>query len=353
MTRICIYLLRSSAVHSILTCFFLPLFCNNCQAQLSDQIIPISKSVSGQVAQDYIFITPSSLNNNSSHPTTLEILDSVGNPIFFKPFTDKTSAPYSSVAVSDFKLQPSGLMSYTYKLHNGNRAMYLLDSNFVIVDSIECINGASTDGHDLIHLPNGSFHLVGLKEKPMDLSSLTTKTGGTGVVNGIVIDQVIQRFDAQKNLLFEWEVLNHIPLGDTYSHFFKDSARLDHSHYNSIDIDTDGNYLLSFRHLHEITKVDSSTGQIIWRFWGKQNQFTFVGDNMPFSGQHYAKRLANGNLLLFDNGAYNSTPQARAIEYQLDETNMTATAVWQFKEPNGVSSKFAGNAHRLSNGNTL
>ncbi len=63
-----------------------------------------------------------------------------------------------------------------------------------------------------------------------------------------------------------------------------------------------GIILLSFRHLNEVTKIDSSSGEIIWRLGGKQNQFTFLGDTMPFSAQHDARRIANGNLTLFDNG---------------------------------------------------
>jgi hypothetical protein len=78
-----------------------------------------------------------------------------------------------------------------------------------------------------------------------------------------------------------------------------------------------------------------------------------LGDTIKFTAQHDARRIANGNITLFDNGTYSSLPTARAIEYQLDEENKTATAVWQFHEPNGFSSVFIGNTNRLPNGNTL
>ena len=45
----------------------------------------------------------------------------------------------------------------------------------------------------------------------------------------------------------------------------------------------------------------------MWRLGGKKNQFTFIGEheeNAPYYtvGQHDVHRLANGNLLYFDNG---------------------------------------------------
>lgn len=322
-------------------------------AQLTGQIAPISSKVSGSVSGGYIFITQSTLDSADAYPTALCILDSVGNPVFFKACTEQISGPYTRTFIGDFKLQPSGMLSYSSQLATGGMGMYLLDSNFKIVDSIRCANGVATDGHDFLHFQDGSYHLVGTEERMMDLSGMVTNNGIPGEENAMVTGNVIQRFDAQKNQTFEWKSLDYFALSDVYSQYFTKPSELDHSHYNSIELDDDGNYILSFRHLHEITKIDSSSGQIIWRLGGKQNQFTFLGDTMKFTAQHDARRIANGNITVFDNGTYNSTPVARAIEYQLDEVNMTATVVWQFQEPNGYSSLFIGNANRLPNGNTL
>jgi len=323
------------------------------KAQLTGQIAPIKSIVSGDVSGGYVFITQSTLDSVGTYPSALCIMDSVGNPIFFKAITNQTSGPYYPARISDFKLQPSGMLSFSSKLTSGGMGMYLLDSNFNIVDSINCTNGVATDGHDFIHLADGSYHLVGTEERMMDLSGIVTNTGVTGEVDAIVTGNVIQHFDAQKNLVFEWKSLDYFAITDVYTHYFRKPDKLDHSHYNSLEIDDDGNYILSFRHLHEITKVNAYSGEIVWRLGGKQNQFTLLGDTMPFSAQHDARRIANGNITMFDNGFYNSTPAARAIEYKLDEINMTATAIWQFQEPNGYKSLFIGNANRLPNGNTL
>src|SRR2546422_8452549 len=49
-------------------------------------------------------------------------------------------------------------------------------------------------------------------------------------------------------------------------------------HGNSIELDSDGNLLLSSRHMSEITKIDRQTGDIIWRMGlnSKHNDFTFL-----------------------------------------------------------------------------
>ena len=323
------------------------------KAQVTDQIAPMNSKVTGDVSNGYIFITQSTLDSADTYPTALCVMDSIGNPIFFKAVTKQTSAPYVRTQASDFKIQPSGLFSYSTRLVSNKIGMYLMDNDFYIVDSIQCVDEILTDGHDFIHTPDGSYHLVGTEERTMDLSSLYTDNGIQGNVDAVVTGNVIQRFDVQKNLVFEWKSLDHFAVSDVYSFYFTDPSELDHSHYNSLEIDDDGNYILSFRHLHEITKVDALSGQIIWRLGGKNNQFTFLGDTMRYSAQHDARRIDNGNLTLFDNGTYNSSPVARAVEYQLDEVNMTATAVWQFHEPNGYNSQFIGNTNRLPNGNTL
>jgi hypothetical protein len=346
-------ILSMASVYRISVLFLFIFGCLLGHAQRIDQLLPVQRIVSGEVAPGYIFLSPTTLDSVNTYPTSLLILDEVGRPVFFKPFSKQQAGPFAPERISDFKLQPSGLLSYSSPLTVGGQGMYLLDSNLAIVDSIRSSSSWVTDAHDFLHFPNGSYHLVGNEERIMDLSGLQTKSGDPGAKNAKVYGQVLERFNSQKQLEFDWKSLDYFALSDVYTHFFTDSTQLDHSHYNALEIDTDGNYLLSFRHLHEITKVDSSTGQLIWRFGGKNNQFTFLGDTMPFSAQHHVQRIANGNLTLFDNGDYNSTPVARGIEYQMDELAKTATVVWQFPEPGGYSSKFTGSTQRLANGNTL
>ncbi len=141
---------------------------------------------------------------------------------------------------------------------------------------------------------------------------------------------------------------------------------LDYTHVNAVAIDpTDNNLLTSFRHTSEIVKINRSTGQVMWRLGGKMNQFTFINEheeNAPFYtvGQHDVHRLANGNLLYFDNGNLTGgstypSPRSysRAVEYALDEVNKTATLVWEYRHVPDIVANCQGSVKRMANGNTL
>lgn len=128
----------------------------------------------------------------------------------------------------------------------------------------------------------------------------------------------------------------------------------DFDHPNSLDFDRDGNYIVSYRNMGEITKIDARTGAIIWRFGGRNNQFTIRGDPLGgFSAQHTARILDNGNLLLYDNGTRHTPPETRAVEYRLDPVARTADMVWQFRHSPPFWVPYTGSTQRLRSGNTV
>ncbi|HLT23747.1 MAG TPA: arylsulfotransferase family protein, partial [Ignavibacteria bacterium] len=129
--------------------------------------------------------------------------------------------------------------------------------------------------------------------------------------------------------------------------------KIDYSHGNSIEPDWDGNLLISSRHMDEITKINRTTGDIIWRFGGLNNEFTFLNDTRGFTYQHDARRVAPRRITLFDNGNHHSPPYSRVVEYELDEVNKTAELVWEFDHNKEIFGFAMGNAQRLPNGNTV
>jgi hypothetical protein len=129
---------------------------------------------------------------------------------------------------------------------------------------------------------------------------------------------------------------------------------LDFDHPNSLDFDHDGNYVVSYRNMGEVTKIDAKTGAIIWRLGGRNNQYTFRNDPKGgFSAQHTARILDNGNLLLYDNGTRHTPPETRVVEYRLDTARMTADLVWEFRHDPPFYVPFTGSSQRLANGNTV
>ena len=98
----------------------------------------------------------------------------------------------------------------------------------------------------------------------------------------------------------------------------------------------------------------------MWHLGGKENDFTFVlGPSVPitepvhFYYQHDIRRLPNGNITLFDNHNNPGPQNSRAVEYELDEQNLTATLVRALHHSPETFSKALGNAQMLPNGNML
>lgn len=234
----------------------------------------------------------------------------------------------------------------------------MMDSSYNVVKQYFMGNGYRADEHEFQVYPDGKSLLMCYDTHPnLDLSYL----GGLDTVD--VIGCVVQQLDADQNVIFEWRTWDHMVYADAIAWAYDDIAQgnpvFDWIHANSMELDTDGNLLLSSRHLCEITKIDFSTGDMMWRLGGDNNQFTFVNDPDPshFSGQHDFRRLPNGNYTLFNNGN-NVTPNvSSAKEYQLDQVNKVATMVWKYKHPMvGTANVFGpamGSVQRLSNGNTF
>ena len=86
----------------------------------------------------------------------------------------------------------------------------------------------------------------------------------------------IQELDIKTGrVLFEWHSIDHVQLVESYYHLPRDPGRIfDYFHVNSIEIDHDGNLLVSARNTHTIYKISRRTGKILWRLGGKRSDFT-------------------------------------------------------------------------------
>ena len=299
----------------------------------SDLPIPIV-NISKSSSEGYIFMTVPWWGSGKPYNV---IYDNSGSPVFYK------SCAYLS---ADFKLHNNGLITY-YDYHSTQ--FYIMDSSFSIVDSIKAGNGFTTDEHDIKLLPNGNSILIGFNSILIDMSKIVE--GGNPYADVIV--NVIQEIDKNKNVIFEWKALDHYKITDVSSSVNLLNAAFLHSHINSIDIDLDGNLIISSRTLNEISKIDKKTGKFIWRMGGKNNQFSFINDTLGFSGQHSVNVLPNGNFLFFDNGISRIPPFSRIAEYKIDTINKSATLVWSYRNNPDIFSPLWGNVQRLENGNSF
>jgi hypothetical protein len=294
----------------------------------------VSTTLYGSPAFGRLFLA--SVRFTGSYVPYLMILDDTGKPIFYRKMQGWCS---------DFKLQPNGLLTY-FDTFRGR--FYAMDSTYAVIDSFYCGNGYSTDLHELRILPNGHALLLGDDPEPVDMSLVVPGGNRAAVVTGIVL----QELDRNKNVVFEWRSWDHFQITDA-THEDLTAATIDYVHSNAIELDVDGNILLSSRHMDEISKINRATGETIWRMGGAHNQFTFVNDSIAFSHQHAIRRLENGDITLFDNGNFHNPPFSRAVEYRLDEVSKTATLVWQYRNSPDTYGLAMGYVQRLPGGHTV
>jgi hypothetical protein len=286
----------------------------------------------------YIFFAPFVWPfNNSDY---LIISDNHGIPIFYRKM---------STILFDFQKQPNGNLTY-FDTNSG--LYYELNNKYQTVNTHSMQNGYPTDFHELRILENGHSLMFSYDQETVRMD--TVVAGGDS--NAVVIGLVLQELDENKNLLFQWRSWDHYKITDATDDINLTDPVIDYVHANAIELDYDGNILLSCRHMDEITKINRTTGAIIWRWGGehcKNNQFTFLNDPIGFSHQHCIRRLPNGNYTIFDNGNLHSPQFSRAVEYQMDEPNRLVTLVWENTNDPVTYTDAMGSVERLANHNTI
>ena len=274
----------------------------------------------------YYFLCPIKFGSNPNGivPTHM-ILDEFGDVVYYKPFNNIGNT-------GDFKINQNGMITYSL-----DQKFYLLDSTFYVVDSVLTPLGYLNDAHDFQLLPNGHILMLALENIQMDLSSYNffgINHTNPGSATAIVKCGIVLELDQNKNVIFEWHSKDHYDFEDIDIAWCNNPNMVDWTHYNAIEMDSDSNLLVSSRHFNEITKINRTTGTIMWRLGGNANQFSFVNDPQMFKRQHDIRKLSNGNYTLFDNGdGSNSIPyhSARGKEYLLNETLHTAELIWSYE----------------------
>ena len=275
------------------------------------------------------------------------ILDSAGSPILTSKTQSLGELACNGLFVS---LQGTKGVDQNYQCKN---------SAFVPVGkSVVAGNGYIADNHDFRVLPNGHSLVMIYDSQYVDMSKIVA--GGYPAAR--IDESVIQEVDVDNKVVFQWRSFDHVPITDTYKPLGKN---MDYIHVNSIWFDElDGNIIASCRETSEVIKINRTTGDFVWRMGGKHNEFTFIngipGNTDPpmFKEQHSARRLANGNLTVFDNGGAPNVPGmeqlfSRATEYVIDEVHKTATLVWQFRHNPDIITSNGGSVKRLPGGHTI
>jgi outer membrane protein assembly factor BamB len=246
----------------------------------------------------------------------------------------------AAVSLTSFQAHPNGL----YTLSNASEAFRVLDELGRDVDLITCVN-RETRFHHIRVEQGGDYWIMCNVEQVMDLTSL----GGLPAVN--TIWTVVQHVSAEGSLLFEWNSFDHFAITDNPLSGIASATTINVTHGNAVTIDSDGNLIVSFRELNEITKIDTATGDVIWRFGGLANQFTLQGDPKgSFERQHGVVITDNGDIQFLDNGA---VAPSRMVRYRLDEQALTARLVMEFIDSPTTYTPLGGSTQSYGNGNAM
>jgi hypothetical protein len=214
------------------------------------------------------------------------------------------------------------------------------------IDLLGCVGWESTRPHEVRVMAGGDYWVLCNETTIEDL----TQYGGGAAVE--VLWTVLQHVAKDRQLLWEWKASDHFEITDLGVEGFSTAELVNVTHGNAIAFDTDGNILLSFRNLNEITKVDAETGNVIWRFGGGlKNEFAFVGDPKGSIWRQHGLRVVEPGVIQFiDNG---DQPPSRLVRYRMDEQEMTATLMLEYIHASNVYSPVGGGTDVMPDGGGL
>jgi hypothetical protein len=219
----------------------------------------------------------------------------------------------------------------------------IADAGYRTVRRVQAAAGLRGDLHEFVITPRDTALLTSYVIRKADLRAVG------GPRDGTIQDAIFQEIDlASGRLLLEWHSIDHVPLEESYAPV---EANWDFFHINSVDLDGDGNLLISSRSMQTLYKLDR-TGRILWRLGGKRNDFE-IGPGANFAWQHHARRQPDGTLTVFDNGATPAVEKrSRGLILDVDEQAMSATLLHQYTHPKILAAS-QGSVQLLANGNVF
>ncbi|MGD0981188.1 MAG: arylsulfotransferase family protein, partial [Solirubrobacteraceae bacterium] len=276
-----------------------------------------------------------------------EIMAPDGQVVWFLPLATGTFA--TNLLVQSYAGQPvltwwQGTISH-HGFGLGQGEIY--NDHYQALATVSAGNGLAEDLHELQITPQGSALITAWKPLYCNLQS----AGGPNDV--ALYDPVMQEIDVKTGLvMYEWDSLDHVPLSDSYVPTKNASVTWpwDWFHMNSLQLESDGSWLISSRDTSTIFDVSTSTGQINWRLGGHQSSFK-MGAGTAFSWQHDARELAPDLISLFDNGGPPAKqPQSQGLVIRIDFADHTASLAHAATSPTRLWAQTQGDLEPLPGG---
>jgi hypothetical protein len=222
----------------------------------------------------------------------------------------------------------------------------IYNSHYQPVAVVRAGNGLRADLHEFKITPQGTALIEA--NYPVIWPSRTSR-GAKVVIDGVVqeIDIRSCQVDPTCLVLFQWDSLDHVRVSAVHAR--RAAKTGDYFHVNSIQQDSDGNFVISSRNTWAAYKISQNTGRIIWTLGGKHSSFKF-GPGASFAFQHDVRVFDHDTLAtLFDDegGPPAVGRQSRGLKLRLDLKTMRATLVAQYVHHPPLQSFYMGGVQSL------
>ena len=298
------------------------------------------------------------------------VFDTEGVPVWWYRVTDpssSTGAACPSLSPFDVKFLTSTTMTWwegcndTYQLRGLN-------------GTLKKTLPISLNFHDLQIMPNGDY--LAIQDETghccVDLSSWSQAsysdltdpivrypaTPPPDPSSASITDQRIVEFNSNGKIVWSWDVAQHVDVATADQNWHDDYP--DVIHMNSIEYDGNGGIIWSARHLDAAYRIDMTTGNITWQLGGTTTPQSLSVSGDPnvsttdaanlFSGQHFARLAPDGSVTVHDNETLSGRPP-RAVDFNINAQDMTATEVQQITDPRVTGASCCGSAQLLAGGN--
>jgi hypothetical protein len=271
-----------------------------------------------------------------------------GRLVWFDQLTGGTTA--EDLNVQSYEGRPA-LTFWRGKVLNlgfGQGEDVVLNNHYQVLARVTGGNGLRADLHEFQLAPNGVAYLTAYNPIRCDLSSMQ------GARNGSILDTAIQEIDMRTGLVrWEWHSLDHVAVRDSEVEASKNTTPWDWFHLNSIDVQPNGDLLISARNTWAAYELERGSGNVLWRLGGSDSSFK-LGPGAETAWQHDGRMLPDGTLTFFDDG---SNPpvhhQSRGVRIVLDRARNEARLAAVYKNPHRLLSASQGNMQTLPDGDVL
>ncbi|MCA9772763.1 MAG: aryl-sulfate sulfotransferase [Myxococcales bacterium] len=301
-------------------------------------------------------------------PSWIVIVDQDGDPVWY--YNDLY---FFSLPNDVRRISTGNFLMLGYDPYHSTAAAYEINLLGAQVRSWSAFDlGLDSMHHELGELPDGNFVVLSSKlhfyqDYPEELYGYPIGSDHTIVTDAIAV------FNPAGEVVYFYDLvdsLDHLRFLQGFEEtgfweFTYGPGVNDWGHGNGVIEDPrDGNWIASLRHQDIVFKM-TPEGALVWVLG--QHHFTSTADlTWPFlhlegpgslpERQHAPELLPNGNLLVYDNASALGSRTSRAVEFAIDEENLTARQVWEWIDPDYTPPLYSialGDADRISETNVL